>query len=36
MFCTFLVRFPQQQDSYEVTDIVSHFVAVSLANIDQQ
>ena len=36
VFCIFLVRFPQWQDSYDVTDIVSHIVTVFLANIDQQ
>ena len=35
-FCICLVRFPQRQDSYDVTDIVSHTVAFFLANIDQQ
>ena len=34
-FCIFLVRFPQRLDSYDVTEIVSHIVAVFLANIDQ-
>ena len=32
----FLVRFSQRQASYDVTDIVSHPVAVLLANIDQK
>ena len=32
----FLVRFPQRQASYEVTEIVSHTVGVFLANIDQE
>ena len=32
----FSVRFPQRQDSYDVTDIVSHIVAVFLANIDKK
>ena len=27
-FCIFLLRFPQRQDSNDVTDIVSHIVAV--------
>ena len=38
-FCSvvfFLVRFAQRQDSYDVTDIVSHIVAVFLANIDKK
>ena len=37
-FCSsvfFLVCFPQRQESYDVTDIVSHIVAVFLANIEQ-
>ena len=36
IYCIFLVRFPQRQGSYDVTDIVSYIVAVFLANIDQQ
>ena len=32
----FLVRFPQWQDSYDVTDTVSYTVAVFAAHIDQK
>ena len=35
-FCIFLVRFPERHDSYDVTDSISHIVAVFWANIDKK
>ena len=36
IFVFLLVRIPQRQDSYNVTDILSHTVVVFLANIYQK